>query len=91
MCAGICLSCHQLSPNVVLVCLQGVRKRARVPQLVMLWRRQAHLHNFNTLLGAQVALMEQLQAIVLAENAHNTATSGLFEKNLRSQILVPSP
>ena len=43
---------------------------------------------FNALLGAPVALMEQLQAIVLPENAHNTATSG---QHLRSQILVPSP
>ena len=50
---------------------QGVRERAQVPQLVMLCRQWAH---FNALLGATVALMEQLQAILLPENAHNTAT-----------------
>ena len=33
---------------------------------------------FNALLGAPVALMEQLQAIVLPENAHNTTKSGFF-------------
>ena len=66
---------------------QGVRERAQVPQLVMLCRR---FSTFNALLGATVALMEQLQAIVLPENVHNTAT-GLLKKNLRSQILVPSP
>ena len=30
-------------------------------------------------LGAPVALMEQLQALVLPENTHNTATSGLLK------------
>ena len=39
---------------------QGVRERARVPQLVMLCRWRT----FNALLGTPVALMEQLQAIV---------------------------
>ena len=34
---------------------------------------------FNALLDAPVALMEQLQAVVLPENAHNTAT-GLLKK-----------
>ena len=34
----------------------------------------------NALLGAPIALMEQLQAIVLPEKAHNTATSGLLKK-----------
>ena len=38
-------------------------------------------HTFNALLVAPVSLMEQLQAIVLPENAHNTATSG-FLKNI---------
>ena len=45
---------------------------------------------FNALLGAPFALMEQLRANVLPENVHNTVTSGLL-KNVRSQILVPSP
>ena len=45
----------------------------------MLCHWWAHLA-FNALLGAPVALMEQLQAIVLPKNAHNTATSGLFKK-----------
>ena len=71
---------------------QGVRERARVPQLVMLCRRWAHLQ-FNALLGAPVALMEQLQAIVLPENAHDTATSGLLKKikvsNTRALSLTP--
>ena len=58
---------------------QGVRERARVPQLVMLCRRWAHLQCFAGRTG-RMALMEQLQAIVLLENAHNTATSGLLKK-----------
>ena len=49
-----------------------------MPQLLMLYA--AGGRTFNALLGAPVALMEQLQAIVLPENAHNTATSGLFKK-----------
>ena len=65
---------HQPSPGTS---HQGVRERAWVPQLVMLCRRWAHLQC--SLLGALVTLIEQLQAIVLPENAHNTATSGLFK------------
>ena len=44
-------------------------------------------------MGAPVALMEQLQAIVLLENAHNTAISGLFKKNsgLKYSCLLPLP
>ena len=34
---------------------------------------------YNALLGAPVALIEQLRAIVLPENVHNTATSGLLK------------
>ena len=45
--------------------------------------------NFNALLGAPVAL----QAVVLPENAHNTAISGLFKKisGLKYSCLLPLP
>ena len=66
--------------------IQGVRERARVPQLVMLCLRWAHLQCFAGRTG----------------RTHGT-TAGIagkrtqyrnirpFQKNLRSQILVPSP
>ena len=40
----------------------------------------ASFGNALLLVGAPVALMEELQTIVLPENTHNTATSGLFKK-----------
>ena len=46
----------------------------------------------NALLGSPVALMEQLQDILLPENAHNTATLGLFQikvSNTRALSLTP--
>ena len=40
----------------------------------------ASVGNALLLVGAPVALMEELQTIVLPENTHNTTTSGLFKK-----------
>ena len=53
----------------------------------------ASVGNALRLVGAPMALMEQLQAIVLPENAHNTTTSGLLKKfkvsNTRALSLTP--
>ena len=65
---------------------QGVRERARVPQLVMLCRRWANLQCFAGCTGRTHG--------TTAENARKCAQYRKirhFQKNLRSQILVPSP
>ena len=56
---------------------QGDREKLRVPQFVMLCRRWAQLQCF----AGRTGPTHGTTAIVLPENAHNTATSGLLKKN----------
>ena len=53
----------------------------------------ASVGNALLLVGVPVALMEELQTIVLPENTHNTTTSGLLKKikvsNTRALSLTP--